>query len=148
MPSNPTYEESHLLVAATRVLSYKEGRAPTIEQVSGLIDESPEVARVHLKWLSERGIVRLIQTPFESRVELANHLGLEELPREKSGPQMEEEVDEFRQKFRSRQEKIGQLFSTDEIARRDAERKKKLDEELRKFKPRGPSPFKSGPDDE
>jgi len=148
MPSNPTYEESHLLVAAARVLTHKEGRAPTIEQVSALIEESPEVARVHLRWLAEKGIVRLVQNPFETRVELANHVALEDLPREKSAPQMEEEVDEFRQKFRSRQEKIGQLFSTEDIARRDAEKKKKLEEQLKKFKPRGPSPFKDAGEDE
>jgi hypothetical protein len=144
MASNPTYEESHLLVAAVRVLSHKDGRPPTVEEISELIEESPEVARVHLRWLAERGIVRLVTTPFEMRAQIGNHLPIEELPREGETPQMEEEVDEFRQKFRSRQEKIGKLFSTDDIAKRNEEKRKKLDEELKKFKPRGPSPFKDG----
>jgi len=142
MPSNPSYEESHLLVAAVRVLSHKDGRPPTVEQVSELIEESPEVARVHLRWLSERGIVRLVTTPFEMRAQIGNHLALEELPRGDEMPQMEEEVGEFREQFRSRQEKIGKLFSTEDIAKKNEERRKQLDQELKKFKTRGPSPFK------
>lgn len=140
MPSNPTYEQSHLLAAAIRLLSHKESRPPTVEQVSDLLEDSAEVTRVHLRWLAERGIVRLITNPFETRAELANHLAIEELPREGQGPQIEEEVDEFRQKFRSRQEKIGKLFSTDDLTKRNEERRKKLDEELKKFKPRGGPP--------
>jgi hypothetical protein len=142
MPSNPTYEQSHLLAAAIRLLSHKGGRPPTIEEVAALLTEPTELCRVHLRWLSERGIVTLVLNPFETRVELANHLAIEELPREEEGRQIEEEVDEFREKFRSRQEKIGKLFSTDDITRRNEERRKKLDDELKKFKPRGPSPFK------
>ena len=146
MASNPTYEESHLLAAAIRLLGHREGRPPTVEQVAALLEESAEVTRVHLRWLSERGIVRLVTNPFETRAELANHLALEDLPREGQGPQMEEEVDEFRQKFRSRQEKIGKLFSTEDLAKKSEERKKKLEEELKRFKPRGSTPFKDEPD--
>jgi hypothetical protein len=140
MPSNPTYEQGHLLVAAVRVLLHKEGRAPTVEEVAGLIEDSPEVVRVHLRWLEERGIVHIVTNPFETRVEIADHGALEGLPREGSGPQMEEEVQEFKERFKSKQEKIGKLFSTDDMARRSDERKKKLEEDLRRFKPRGAPP--------
>jgi hypothetical protein len=53
---------------------------------------------------------------------------------------MEEEVQEFKERFKSKQEKIGKLFSTDDMARRSDERKKKLEEDLRRFKPRGAPP--------
>jgi hypothetical protein len=135
MPSQgPVYEEAHVFAAAVRVLAHKEGRPPTVEEIAELLGQSREIAYHLARGLAEKGVLRIVKNPFETHVEIADHLAIESLPREEKGPGLEEDLREFREKKKKGQDEMSDFFATGKGEKKKEEKLSKMEEEFRKFK--------------
>lgn len=132
----PPYEKGHLIVAAIRVLTHRGGRPPLDGEVAELLDMSAELVRALIHGLAEQGIVRVLQNPFETRVEIGDYAKLESLPRESEAPRIGSELEAFHERYRERQAEMGKLFAGDEVSRRKQDRVGRLDAEFRRFRQR------------
>jgi hypothetical protein len=137
----PSREEGHLIVAAIRLLQYRESRSPRPEEVAELLDWPDAALRVHLVALQKEGVVALVDSAFDTHVEIRDHLKLEELKPAAEASDLEAELADFGRRKQEESERMGRLFSEGEPARRQAERHKKMEKELQDFhkrKPRDP----------
>ncbi len=142
MEHAPPQLQAHLVVAAVRVLAHKTGRPPAVEEVAELLGWSRELVGHLSRGLESRGILQALKSPFDVRLEVADHLKIEELPKEDSGPQLKEEVEAFHEQLKKRQAELQNLFDSGEQAERARQRHEDLDSELRDFKaPRRFDPF-------
>jgi hypothetical protein len=148
MEYTPGYEESHLLVAAVRVLSHRDGRSPTPEEVAGLLKISTEKAYILVHELRRRQILRVLESPFELRLDVGDPLPLEQLPRGATGPSIKGELEEFYSREKEKKAEMERMFLGGEADKRRKERVAKLEQEFSSFKPkRGAAGglFKSSP---
>jgi hypothetical protein len=132
----PGYEESHLLVAAVRVLTHREGRSPTPGEVAEFIHLVPEKVNILVHELRKRGILRALEGPFEVRLDPGDPTLLEALPRGESGPSIQGELAEFHSQLQEKKKEMERMFRGGEADRRRKERVAKLEQEFTKFKPR------------
>ena len=134
------YELGHLIVAAVRVLAHRDRRSPEEEAVADLLGLPPEYVRNAIRHLADASILRVVRTPFEVRIEVADHTRLEELPHEEEGPAMEEEVRQFMGTKRDKQVGLEKLFRAGELDEKARSRQTDLEQKLRGFRPRTPGP--------
>jgi DNA-binding transcriptional regulator GbsR (MarR family) len=138
----PPRAQAHLIVGAVRVLAHKTGRPPSIEEVAELLGWSRELTGHLARGLEAHGIVQLLKSPFDVRLEIADHLAVEKLPVEDAGPGLKDEVDAFHEEFKKRQEELQNLFDSGEAEKRKKERLQGLEDELKGFKaPKRFDPF-------
>jgi hypothetical protein len=130
----PSYEDGHLVTAATRVLMHKIGKPPTPEQIADLLGQPPDFIRTLVVSLGDEGILKLVENPFEIRVEIGDYARLEDLPREADGPTISDELDSFIQKKRGEYEATEKMLSMDEIEKKQKEKMSKLEKEMKKMK--------------
>lgn len=133
MEFTPNYDQSHLVVAAVRILAHKDEKPPTMEEIGELLGISHEVIGAVARALDSRGIVKIHMTPFDTRVEVADHAALEELPREDTGAAMKEEVSAFLERTKEKQEKIEKLFGEKEYKKRKKKKQTGLEAQLKEF---------------
>jgi hypothetical protein len=139
-----SYREGHLVVAAIRVGSHRQnGRPPTEDEVAEVCGLSREWVGVLVSQLARSGVLRLLTGPFETRVEIADHLALEKLPHFESTSGVEDELKEFAAKKREEDEKLKRLFAGDNLLRKEQEKMGKLADDLKFYKPKPPksAPF-------
>jgi len=140
--SKPSQNQAHLVVAAVRVLAYKQGRPPSVDEVAALLEQSREVMGHQIRVLESLDILRTVKSPFDLHVELRDPSQIDALPLEETGPGFQDEVDDFHRKFEEKQKKLQNLFDTGEQEQRQKERFADLDDELKSFRsPRRPNPF-------
>ena len=120
---NP-YEEAHLFVAAIRVLFHKKPTAPPIEEVSGLLDISTESALSISRKLEKAGIIEIYSDPFSTKVAIADHLAIEQLPKEdKPEKSLAGELEQFMSKKQNMDKKVENIQ-----AELEAKKKKQFEE--------------------
>jgi len=139
-----SYREGHLVVAAIRVAAHRQsGRPPTEDEIAAVSGLSREWVGVLVSQLGRLGVVQLLTGPFETRVEILDHLALEKLPHTESKSDVEDELKEFAAKKREEDEKLRQIFTGENLRRREEEKLDKLADDFRTFKPKPPksAPF-------
>jgi hypothetical protein len=134
MAVRPTYEDAHLVVAAVRVLAHQASKPPTPEDIAELIGLAPEFARSLVIALKDEGVLRVMENPFEIRVEIGDHTLLEDLPRAAEAPSIKDELDGFLERKRRATEETEKMLSMDEIDKRKKAKLSKLEEEMKKMK--------------
>lgn len=145
----PSQGPAHLVVAAVRVLTHQTGRPPAIEELATMLGWSKELAGHLVRALESQKIVHTIRSPFDIRVEVAEHQRIETLPVEDRGPGLQDEVEKFHEQFKKKQEALQNLFESGEFEAKKKQRLANLEQELRDFKsPRRPDPFAKPPDEE
>lgn len=147
MENAPPQAQAHLIVAAVRVLAHRSGRPPSVEEVAELIGWSRELVGHLVRGLESRGILSVIKSPFDLRVEVADHTQIEALPVEDTGPGLKDEVEEFHERFKKKQEELQNLFDSNEMEERKKKRLAGLDQELDRFKAPKWNPFGETPKD-
>ncbi|MCK4413007.1 MAG: hypothetical protein KAY32_05650 [Candidatus Eisenbacteria sp.] len=139
----PSRAKGHLVVAAMRILEHREGRGPRSDEISALLEWGHEETLVVLRGLVDTGVLRMNETPFEVRFERADHLRLEELPAQENERELQNEVEEFQRRSRSRKEELDKMFQAGEGARQRKEKVASLEEEFSEFRkkkaPRSPT---------
>lgn len=133
--------QAHIMVAAIRVLQHQAQRPPSVEEIATLLDLSKEYVGHLMRALDAEGIIQTIQSPFDQRFEVLDHLKIEGLPKEDQGPGFKDEVDAFHEEFEKKQKKLQNLFDTDELGERQRKRFQSLDDELKQLKSPRRNPF-------
>jgi hypothetical protein len=128
------YWKSHLIVAAIRILEYKENSPPTIEKICQLLSISLEEVNRLCRKLKDLQVVDIVETIDEVRVYIIDHRKLEEIPVENDVSSLESELIKFKQLREEQKKKI------ETIQAEHAEKKKKLHEELEKKLKKGIKP--------
>ena len=136
MEFTPGYEESHLLVAAVRVLQHREGRSPTPDEVAELLRMSSEKIHILVHELRKRGVLRALEGPFELRLDVGDPAPLEALPKGQTGPAIASELEQFHSEQQEKKKEMERMFRGGEADKRRKERVAKLEQEFSKFKPK------------
>ena len=134
-----TYEESHLVLAAVRVLESKGKQPPTAEDVAALLEWHPDRVGVVMRQLERLNAIHPVTSPFETRYEVEDHLALEQIERVDQGPGFAGELAEFEAKSEAEKDRLHQLFGETETQRQ--EKLKSLDKDFASFqknKPKNP----------
>lgn len=140
----PSYRDGHLVVAAVRILESREKHPPTEEEIGALLKWHPERVGLVARGLVEMGVLKPVTTAYDLRLELADHLPLEELTGDEETPGFAEELAEFDRKSVEQQQKLEKLFDPGELEKEKRKRTESLDEEFKKFRKDKPSnPFGS-----
>lgn len=132
--TRPSREKAHLVVAAVRLIHHRIGQPPRPVEIADLLGWGLEETLTAVRGLADAGILLLHETPFEIRLEIRDHLKIEELPAEAEKAALRGEVDEFRRKSKERKEALDRMFGSGE---RDRKRKTELDDlekEFQKFR--------------
>jgi hypothetical protein len=143
MAVKPSYEDGHLVVAAVRVLSHRETKPPRPEDIAEMLGLPLDFARNLVVALGRLGILKVMENPFEIRVELSDHALLEDLPRGSEAPTIKAELDSFIQRKKREVEETEKMLSLDEIEKKKKEKISRLEDEMKKMK--GKPKFKPGP---
>lgn len=101
------YNEAHLFVAAVRILQHLKSSAPLIEQVCTMLNVSVESGLVVSRKLKKLGIIEVIEDPFSTRIVIANHLEIENLPKEiKKEDSLSKDIELFMAKKKNMDQKV------------------------------------------
>ncbi len=139
--AEPTRKEAHLMVATIRVLEHQNQRLPLPAEIADFIEMSESAVRLHLNSLSDLGIVVLVDSAFETHVEIKNHLLIENLS-EDAGPEIADDLAAFDLKKEEEARKMANLFESGEHEKNREERLNQMDKDLQDFRGRKPmNPF-------
>jgi hypothetical protein len=130
--TRPDREQAHLIVAAVRVLSHRETRPPSSEEVAELLELSPELTRVIVRQLVELGALSEVADAYAARLEVADHQKIEELE-VGGGAALKDEMKSFSSRRREKQEELKSKFAED-LQGKQKQRFSKLEEDLKKFR--------------
>lgn len=130
--TRPGRDQAHLVVAAVRVLSHRQARPPSPEEVARLLEMSPELARVLIRQIVELGILSEVADAYESRLEIADYQRLEDLEIG-GGAAIKDEMKSFSTRRREKQEELKKQFAED-LEGKQKKRFSKLEEDLKKFR--------------
>ena len=134
MKPTDLYTTAHLFVAAVRVLDHQDGAPPSLEAVCGLLDFSEEKGSYLLNRLKELAIVDTVKSGFNDRIVVADHLAIEDLPREAEESRLEQELKKFKQGKDVMEEKVASIKAQQDQKKQDlfAEIEKKLKQKMEK----------------
>jgi DNA-binding Lrp family transcriptional regulator len=86
------YSNAHLFVAAIRILEHRFNRPPALKEIAEMLSLSlDETARISRR-LEEAGITKSASSGNEERFYIADHLAIENIPKDTKAPAMMEEV--------------------------------------------------------
>ena len=134
MKSGDLYSTAHLFVSAVRVLDHRDGAPPALAAVCKMLDFSDEKGSYLLSRFKEAGIIDTVKSGFEDRLVVANHLAIEDLPRNTEESRLEQELKKFRQGKNVMEEKIKGIKAQQDQKKQDmfAEIEKKLKQKMEK----------------
>ena len=128
------YASAHLFVAAIRVIEYRQNAPATVENICNLLKMSAEKAQLISRRLKEAGILEGVEGAFGERLNIINHLAIEDLPREETENKFDEELKRFTEDRKQRRREI------ESFAAKQEEKKKKLFASLEKQLKKDPPP--------
>ena len=131
----PSRDQAHLIVAGVRVLAHRESVPPRVADVAELLGMSPELLGVAVRVLVELGVLREVADAYGARLEIGDHLKIEELTAG-GGPAMQSEMKSFSERKREREEALRQQFA-DDLKSDKKDKFSKLEEDLKKFRSGG-----------
>jgi hypothetical protein len=137
----PSRENGHLAVAAVRVLRHRQVGPPSAAQIAELLGWTGEETHVVLRGLVDADILYERPTPFETHYELANYFGLEELKPEAEKEVLDQEVQDFKRRAKSRQEQVESLFRSGEREKQKKSKQESLEQQFAEFRKKKPRPL-------
>ncbi|MCF8111396.1 MAG: hypothetical protein K9J85_07890 [Desulfobacteraceae bacterium] len=131
MKVNSLYREAHLVVAALRIIEYRNQSPPCLEDVAQMLSVSAEeVLRVCRK-LKSMGIIETVEKSGETRLFITDHLRIEDIEDRPEQSSISEELEKFHRQKQSERKTIDELKAGQE------QKRKKVQEEIeRKLKDR------------
>lgn len=106
MKSKELYEQAHVFIAGIRVFEHLHGRPPTLQGLSDFLKISEEELSLLARKLEDRTIIRVIQAGSQIRYSIADHTGVEALPRGQQTSRMKDEITQFQSRQQSRMKEI------------------------------------------
>ncbi len=142
MSQTPSHRDGHLMVAAVRLLSNREKHPPTDDELAQMLRWHPEQVRVITRGLEDLGILVAVKTPYDTRYEVGDYLGLEKLSLDDSGPGFADDLAEFEKHQQEEQERLEGLFKGSELEKKKRKQMEALDTDFGKFQKKKPAnPF-------
>lgn len=136
-----TRSEAHLILAGIRVLEHRLERSPTPDQLAELLNASPSAIRLQLANLNDRGVVALVESAYDTHVEIRDYLQIEDFT-EEEGPAITDDLADFDRRKQEEAEKMAHLFDSGEHAQQQREKLEQMDDDLQDFRKRKPkNPF-------
>jgi hypothetical protein len=134
MKPNDLYTTAHLFVAAVRLLDYRDGAPPALEAVCRLLDFSDEKGSYLLNRLKAQNIVDTVKSGYNDRIVVADHLAIEDLPRDTEESRLEQELKKFKEGKDTMKEKVASIKAQQDQKKQDlfAEIEKKLKKKMEK----------------
>jgi len=134
MQNSDFYSDSHLVVAAIRVLTHRNSAPPSIDEVCRTISFSLEQGNFTCKKLKDIGIIDVVKGAFGTRLFIKNHLKIEEIPRDKKEDKLGKALKEFQNSRKDFTREIESFQAKQEKKQKDlfAEIEKKLKKEADK----------------
>lgn len=126
MPQKSLYEYAHLIVSAIRILEYQNTSPPALQDIAEMLNISIEEANRLCRKFKEFEIIEMLDKAGAARLFVKDHLKIEDLPKESEKSRLEAELEKFKQARES------QRVDLDSVKSGQAEKKKKLHEELEK----------------
>ncbi len=130
------YKIAHLLVAAIRVLEYRDGHPPSIEAMGQLLSTSAEQVHRWCRKLEHHGIVEITGGAYGVRVFIRDHTAIEQLPDDTPGSDLGEELAKFKQEQQNRNQNIEKLKHNEEARRKELF--KQIEEQFKKTQQKQP----------
>lgn len=125
-----TYTEGHLVVAAIRILQHQKGLPPSLEDVCTMLGHSTESGFAISRNLKKSGIIETLEDPYTIKLLIADHLKLEDLPRqENQEANLAKELEKFQSEKKNKEKKFAEMQAEMEKKKKD-----KLSEIEAKFK--------------
>lgn len=139
--SKLTRHEAHLLVAGIRVLDHQLQRPPSPKELADLLDLPESSVRLQVNLMADLEIILVIESAFESHVEIKDYRQIESLDNE-AGPAISDDLAAFDRRKEEENERLANLFDSGEHERVRQDRLKKMEDELGGFKgKKPPNPF-------
>ena len=136
-----TKREAHVILGAIRVLEHLKERSPTPDEVADLLNLSPSAVRLQLAHLAEDGVVALVESAYETCVEVRDYQKVEAFT-ETDAPEISEDLRDFDERKRAETEKMAHLFDSGEHEKQQREKLDRMDTDLEEFRKRKtPNPF-------
>lgn len=130
------YNTAHLVVAAIRILEYRDGHPPSAEALGLLLSVSAEQIHRLCRKLEHHGIVEITGGAYGSRVFIKDHTAVEQLPDDLPRAGLEDELEKFKQEQQSRHKTIEDLKSREEARKKDLF--KQIEQQFRKTQQKQP----------
>jgi len=126
------YSTAHLFVAAIRILDHRDGAPPELTAVCQQLDFSDEKGSYLLNRLKVLGIVDTVKSGFNNRIVVADHLAIEDLPRNVEESRLEQELKKFQKGKNVLEEKVASIKAQQNQKKQDlfAEIEKKMKKKM------------------
>ena len=126
MKNTNSYENAHLIVAGIRVLEYKKGRPPTVDELCDMLSVSLEQGFMLARRLNDLEVIEVVEGAYGTRLFIRDHLKIEEIPKDTKDAGLEEAIKKFQNSRKDMVEKVASIQAN------QAEKKKNLFAELEK----------------
>jgi len=144
METKDQYSQAHLVVSAIRVLEYQQSAPPSVESVCKALSHTLEQGYMICRKLKDLGIIDIVEGAFGTRLTIADHLAIEEIPRGAQESNLDKELKAFQttRKERTREMEVQSFKAKQEEKKKAlfAEIEKKLKGNLEKKN--APTPLK------
>ena len=124
MQHSDLYSNAHLMVAAIRILTHKNSKHPSLNEICKTLSFSLEQGNLICKKLKDFGIIDVVEGAFENQLFIKDHLKIEEIPRDKKEDRLEEALKKFKDSKKDFSKKI------ESFQAKQAEKQKALFAEL------------------
>ncbi|MDL2329379.1 hypothetical protein LJC71_06490 [Desulfosarcina sp. OttesenSCG-928-A07] len=133
---NDLYTMAHVFVSAVRILEYRDGVPPSLAAVCRLLDYSSEKGGYLLARLLDLGILTLLKSGFNDRIGVADHLAIENLPRDTEETRLSRELKKFKAEKQVMEDKVAAIKAQQDQKKQDrfAEIEKKLKQKIEQNK--------------
>ncbi len=124
MKKDDFYSKAHLVVAAIRILEYRDAAPASIDAINSLLMFSSEETLRLCRRMADLDIIQILEKAGDIRIFIKDHLKIEDISASAEPDSMASELMKFMQSRENQQKKI------EALAAEQAEKKKKRHEEL------------------
>jgi hypothetical protein len=136
MESSITREEGHAHVAAVRVLRWRLGRPPTLEEIAEVLGSKMEITNHRIRRLAELGALYIVENPFNVHVSVADHRVVDDLPETANEDVLKDAVQDFKKRQAEKAEEMVRTFERDDEGAERRDKHDRIAEDLKRFRPK------------
>lgn len=132
-----TYTEAHLFMAAIRILQYQKTMPPTLDDVCEMLAFSTESGHAVSRRLKKLGAIETLEDPFAIKLTVADHLAVEQIPRQEAEEDsLAKELERFQKEKRGKEKKLEDMQAELEKKKQNkiSDIEAKIKEQMKKYK--------------
>jgi hypothetical protein len=130
MDKKDLYQSAHLVVAAIRILEYRDNMPPDIESLRKTLNFSLEECHFLCRKLHQMGIIDIVEGSFGAKLFIKDHLELENIPKTQKDTHFQEDIDRFMSSKKDYSKEIEAIKANQE--KKQKELFARIDEKLKK----------------